>query len=76
MDTIIVLVTSICMFADVELKSLQNLRLLRLFRIVLEMKEIADEKNRIQELIKQSKRQASKSLSPNARLSFDNRLRR
>ena len=65
MDTIIVMVTSICMFANVELKSLQNLRLLRLFRIVLEMKEIADEKNRIQELIKQSKRQASKSVSPN-----------
>jgi hypothetical protein len=70
MDTVIVMVTSICMFTDVELKSLQNLKLLRLFRIVLEMKEIADEKYRIQELIKQSKRQASKSVSPNVMLKF------
>jgi len=69
-DTIIVMITSICTFANVELKSLQNLRLLRLFRIVLEMKEIADEKHRIQELIKQSKRQASKSVSPNVILMF------
>jgi hypothetical protein len=64
-DTIIVLVTSITLFMGVQLNSLRYLRLLRLFRIVLEMKEIADEKRRIQELMKQNKRQASKSLSPN-----------
>lgn len=65
LDTVVVLFTSINLFTGATMNSLRYLRLLRLFRIVLEMKEIADEKNRIQELIKQNKRQASKSVSPN-----------
>ncbi len=65
LDTVVVLVTSIILFGGGSMNSLRYLRLLRLFRIVLEMKEIADERHRIQDLIKQNKRQASKSVSPN-----------
>lgn len=67
MDTIVVIATSIILFMGNQLNSLGYLRLLRLFRIVLEMKEIADEKRRIQELIKQNKRHTSKSVLPNVK---------
>ena len=70
LDTVVVLVTSIILFSGGTMNSLRYMRLLRLFRIVLEMKEVADEKKRIQELIKQNKRLASKSVSTNVKIHY------
>ena len=66
-DAIVVYSSFLMLILEINANSLGVLRVMRIFKIVIEMKKVADHKKRIQDSIKLHNRQGSQSVSANVR---------